>query len=82
MNPELSHVDIFKVFLMHHNAWDKFVNNNGYNLNKHCLVNDMLVQAGFTWTFSPEGFYYWDILNNKWISLCNHYGLIGVSVKL
>ena len=73
-------LDILRIFLKHHNAHNNYVNNrDGSALffldYPDSMTYQMLDQCGFDWGKSPEGTFYWNQLNKKWIDLCKEFNL-------
>lgn len=72
--------DIFKLFLERHECYDAFVANMRcvslyQHVTKYKCEPYGLVQYGFKWTMSKEGFAYWSDVDSKWRNVLN--SLIG-----
>lgn len=51
----------FRDFLKEHNAYDAFIKNKNGEPSNDCVFID-----SFQWILSPEGFEYWNNLDNLW----------------
>ena len=67
----------FKKFLTNNRAYSKFVRNiksqwRNRNFTEYCDRDenwDRIIYRAFHWRITPEGFSYWNVLNNKWEKL-------------
>lgn len=72
-SPVLPYGKVFTTFLKHHNAYDEFINQN-----LQCTINiqfSQLLIDTFDWEESPEGYEYWNDIDDKWRDLVNSFKL-------
>ena len=68
-SPVLPYGKVFITFLKHHNAYDDFIDQDfPYTIN--IQFSQLLIDT-FDWEESPEGYEYWDDINDKWRDLVN-----------
>lgn len=67
ISPMLSYSKVFTTFLKHHNAYEKFIAQD-FSCTTDILFMQLLIGT-FNWIRSPEGFLYWNDLDDKWRNL-------------
>lgn len=68
-SPVLPYSKVFTTFLKHHNAYDEFIDQDfQYTIN---IQFSQLLIGTFDWEESPEGYEYWDDIDDKWRDLVN-----------
>lgn len=69
ISPVLPYGKVFTTFLKHHNAYDDFIDQD-FQYTKNIQLAELLVDT-FDWEESPEGYEYWDDIDDKWRDLVN-----------
>ena len=67
ISPTLPYGKVFTTFLKHHNAYDEFINQD-FPFTINIQFSQLLIDT-FDWEESPEGYEYWDNLDDKWRAL-------------
>ena len=66
---------VFLRFMKKHKAWNKFKKeyykefNDPLNFHLETLQRDEVIPCAFLYDRTPQGFTYWDLLNNKFLKL-------------
>lgn len=69
ISPVLPYGKVFTTFLKHHNAYDEFID-QGFLYTINIQFSQLLIDT-FDWEESPEGYEYWDDIDDKWRDLVN-----------
>ena len=69
LKPLLDLATVFTTFLKHHNAYNKFITQDFFCTNDILFMR--LLLGTFDWEESPEGYEYWDDIDDKWRDLVN-----------
>lgn len=69
ISPVLPYGKVFTTFLKHHNAYDEFID-QGFLYTINIQFSQLLIDT-FDWGESPEGYEYWDDIDDKWRDLVN-----------
>ncbi len=72
-SPVLPYGKVFTTFLKHHNAYDEFITQD-FQYTKNIQFSRLFIHT-FDWEESPEGYEYWDDIDDKWQDLVNNFKL-------
>ena len=77
--PQLNVIDVLRVFLKHHNVYEKFkqlaLTSDTCKPSASTRANKALAQCGFRWRDHRTRIYIWVQLEQKWKQLCRDFNI-------